>query len=137
MLKRLANRCLHCDRRPKLVRTPLGSAELAKELGEILHSDYLYVNKHGYILTLVDSLSRKTWPKHCERATADNVVDIVLEWRAAFGLRDQFVLVTDNGSHFSNKVMRSLEKKLNYTHRFSVSYSPWTNGEPKGSTAMY
>ena len=128
LVKAMENRCLHCDRRPKLVRTPLSITELAKRPGEILHSDYLYINKYGYILTLVDSLSRKTWLKYCQRATADNVVDIIKEWRAAFGLRDQFVLVTDNAAHFSNRILQKLEKQLNFAHRFSVSYSPWTNG---------
>ena len=74
----LHERCLHCDRVPKLLRTPLNVTELAKETGEVLHADYLYINKSGYILTLVDSLSRKTWLKYCVSASADNVVDIVM-----------------------------------------------------------
>ena len=98
LLNRIRNRCLHCDRHPKLVRTPLNITELAESTNEILHSDYLYVNKHGYILTLMDSLSRKTYLKFCPAPTAEYVVDALLEWRAAFTLNKDFVLVTDNGS---------------------------------------
>ena len=121
-------RCLHCDRVPKLIRTPLNITELAKNTGEILHADYLYINKSGYILTLVDSLSRKTWLKYCTTASADNVVDIVMEWRSAFGLVPGFLLVTDNASHFSNRILTRLAEKINFEQTFSVSYSPWTNG---------
>ena len=128
LLQRLRNRCLHCDRHPKLLRTPLNITELAEKPNEILHSDYLYVNKHGYILTLVDSLSRKTYLKYCPAPTAEHVVDALLDWRAAFNLNKDFVLVSDNGSHFANKILKDLQKRLNYAHRFSIAYSPWTNG---------
>ena len=38
------------------------------------------------------------------------------------------MLVTDNGSHFSNRIMRDLARRTNFEHTFTVAYSPWTNG---------
>ena len=56
---KLRNSCLHCHRRPSILPRPLHLTHLAKNCREIIHADYLYVNKWGYLLVVVDSLSRK------------------------------------------------------------------------------
>ena len=118
LIENLHRKCVHCHRSPQLLRRPLHLTQLAKKPGGILHSDYLYINKHGYILTLVDNLTRKTYLKYAQSADAMNVIDILMEWRGNFGLNNTFMLVTDNASHFANQVLKHLTKTLRFTHTF-------------------
>ena len=39
--------------------------------------------------------------------------------------------VSDTGSHFKNRVMKTLEGALRVEHRFAVDNSPWSNGTCK------
>ena len=120
--------CIHCQRKPSIIKRPYQITKLGRHFGDVLHSDYLYVNRHGYILTLMDSLTRKILLKYTTSASATNVVDIILEWRANFNLNDKFLLVTDNGSHYANQILKSLTRELRFTQNFSVAYAPWSNG---------
>jgi hypothetical protein len=36
--------------------------------------------------------------------------------------------VSDQGSHFNNKVMTNIQKQLGTNHHFTTAYSPWANG---------
>eukprot|EP00924_Labyrinthula_sp_SR-Ha-C_P000924 augustus_masked-scaffold_7-processed-gene-8.4-mRNA-1 protein AED:0.45 eAED:0.45 QI:0/-1/0/1/-1/1/1/0/886 len=56
------------------------------------------------------------------------MVETILRWRADLGLADQFCVITDNGSHFSNKLITQLSKVIGFEQTFTVAYSPWPNG---------
>ena len=130
LVKEFRRRCLHCDRVPKFVRRPLHLTELARTPREILHSDFLYVDQNsGYILTILDNLTRKTYLKHCVRATAFQMVQGLLEFRGTLGLANEFLLVTDQGSHYCNILLEELSRALRFTHTVTVAYSPWVNGQ--------
>ena len=126
-VKRFRNKCLHCQRKPAIIRRPLYSRWHAKEPGKILHLDYLKVY-HSYLLVICDDLSRKVELIPTDRATMEVVVDSLLWWRSRYGFVDQMILMTDNGSHFAGRLVRELSENLVFAHRFSVAYSPWTNG---------
>ena len=36
--------------------------------------------------------------------------------------------MSDNATHFRNRVVRKLAKSLGFEHRFSLANSAWTNG---------
>eukprot|EP00924_Labyrinthula_sp_SR-Ha-C_P013279 snap_masked-scaffold_45-processed-gene-1.14-mRNA-1 protein AED:0.36 eAED:0.43 QI:0/0/0/1/1/1/2/0/197 len=59
-LKILNNLYLHCDRFPALIRSPLGRLPHATKPNILLHTDYLSIY-NGYLLSIVDDYSRKTW----------------------------------------------------------------------------
>eukprot|EP00924_Labyrinthula_sp_SR-Ha-C_P000933 augustus_masked-scaffold_7-processed-gene-8.3-mRNA-1 protein AED:1.00 eAED:1.00 QI:0/0/0/0/1/1/3/0/788 len=59
LLKSFRRRCLHCQREPFLIRRPYKMTPLARRTREIIHAGYLYINKTGYILAVMDSCSRK------------------------------------------------------------------------------
>lgn len=91
--------CLHCDRKPTLTRRPLYSIPHSSEPNTILHSDYLYI-KDGYLLTLVDDLSRKVMLLKTDFANSWSVVKKLTRWKSQNGLPDEFTLMTDQGSHY-------------------------------------
>ena len=43
-------RCLHCHRRPKVLRRQLNLTPLTNIPRKIIHADYLYLNKHSHLL---------------------------------------------------------------------------------------
>eukprot|EP00924_Labyrinthula_sp_SR-Ha-C_P010200 maker-scaffold_23-snap-gene-0.6-mRNA-1 protein AED:0.07 eAED:0.13 QI:0/0/0/1/0/0/3/0/1195 len=126
--KSFRQRCLHCQREPHILRRPYNLTHLAKKAREILRADYLYVNQTGYILVLMDSCTRKLMLFHSEAPTAKAMADALLQWRSDLGFNDYFLVITDNGSHFSNHLLKALTKNLGFEQAFSVAYSPWTNG---------
>ena len=128
VLRRLRNGCLHCQRRPKILPRPLKLTDLGQQPREVLLSDFLYVNVHGYLLTILDSLSRKIFLKFCKIPNVDIVVQGLMEFRAHYNLSDEFLLITDNGSYYASQVFQELRERLRFRHKFSVAYCPWTNG---------
>eukprot|EP00924_Labyrinthula_sp_SR-Ha-C_P012032 snap_masked-scaffold_26-processed-gene-2.29-mRNA-1 protein AED:1.00 eAED:1.00 QI:0/0/0/0/1/1/3/0/512 len=69
--------CMHCQKPSLVIRRPLNVTAWGSKAGEVLLSDFLYINKKGWILTLVDSLTRTTILKYCDKATSDKAVSIL------------------------------------------------------------
>ena len=84
--------------------------------------------KENYLLVLVEDLSRKVELIVSEKADSMTVTQALLYWRARYGLQEGFCLMTDNGSHFTSELVKDVESQLRLSHRFSITYSPWTNG---------
>ena len=124
----LRRKCLHCQRTPRLTRRPYNLTHLANKPGQMLHSDFLYVNKTGYILTLMDNFSGKVLLEYTPSANGETVAQTILTWRAHFSLDEHFILVTDNGSHYANNLLKRLRQSLRFSQQFTVAYAPWTNG---------
>ena len=90
--------------------------------------DYLFVSKEaGHLLVIVDTFSRKTYLKYTLSEDAKTAVMGLMEWNAAFGLAENFILVTDKGSHFANELMAYAVPAFKGKHEMWVPYSPWTN----------
>ena len=124
----LRRKCMHCQRAPRLLRHPREMTFLADSPNQIIHSDYLFVNEAGYILTLLDNFSSKVYLHFADAPTAGNVVQGLMRWRAHFSLQVNFMLVTDNGSHYTNGLLEEIATELRIKQSFTVAYAPWTNG---------
>lgn len=127
LLKKLTQ-CLHCEKPTKLSRFRLGEQLHGTSPGMVLHADYLYLASSQYLLVLVDDLSQKLDCFLTDSADATTMVDALLLWRSRYGLPESVTLITDNGSHFANALLRDLTRQLKLQHRFSIKYSPWSNG---------
>eukprot|EP00924_Labyrinthula_sp_SR-Ha-C_P011960 maker-scaffold_26-snap-gene-0.5-mRNA-1 protein AED:0.35 eAED:0.35 QI:0/0/0/1/0/0/2/0/319 len=120
LLKVFRKKCLHCNRWPRILKRPLDLTQLARKPREILHADYLYANSQGYILALMDSLTRKvqlTYSKSPMTLSMDQAI-----------MSNHCLIVTDNASHFSNQLLTELSRSFSYIQSLSIAYSPWTNG---------
>jgi hypothetical protein len=63
----------------------------------------------------------------CPDVTADNVVQSLLWWFARLPIPR--VLVSDQGRHFTARVVAALRGMLGVDHKFSVQYASWTAGK--------
>eukprot|EP00924_Labyrinthula_sp_SR-Ha-C_P005598 snap_masked-scaffold_92-processed-gene-0.14-mRNA-1 protein AED:1.00 eAED:1.00 QI:0/-1/0/0/-1/1/1/0/729 len=127
--KKLRIQCLHCQRPSKVIRRPLAINELPSECRVVLMSDYLYISpEEGYALTLIDALSRVTLLKQCKNANVTNVVNILWEWHSHYDLDDDFILLSDKGSHYVNAVVDAFVRQSAVSQKFTVAYAPYTNG---------
>ena len=120
--------CLHCARYPYMVRMPFNKTLIGRRPRAVLRMDYLTVNKSGNILVILDTFSRKTFLKYAKHEDAETAAKGILEWNAHYGLAANFILLTDNGAHFANKLMARLIPLLRGKHEFTVPFAPWTNG---------
>jgi|GEM_PF-2679083 len=134
-IDRIRLRCLNCDKYPSLIRRPLGAIRHGERPNEVLHSDYLKIDKK-YLLTLIDDFSRKTTLTLSDSPSAPPVADALLEWKANFGLKTNFILYSDKGSHFCNQLLKQLEDTIGCKHEFSIVYAPWSNGSSEVANAL-
>ena len=79
-----------------------------------------------YILIIKDDASSFVWLEPCTAADADTTVETLLKWFCTFGVVLNWI--SDRGTHFKNKVMRDLNRKLHGYHHFTTPYSPQSNG---------
>eukprot|EP00924_Labyrinthula_sp_SR-Ha-C_P008153 snap_masked-scaffold_11-processed-gene-4.25-mRNA-1 protein AED:1.00 eAED:1.00 QI:0/-1/0/0/-1/1/1/0/289 len=128
LLKSYRERCLHCNRSPKIIHKPYNFAHLAKRSRNIIRADYLYINNHGYILDLLDSCTRNVLLTHEELPTAEGMVRALMRWRCDMGFSESFLIITDNGFYFANKLLKLMSKVVGFEQSLTVAYSPWTNG---------
>ncbi|RDX67515.1 pol, partial [Mucuna pruriens] len=89
---------------------------------------FLVSNGYSYILLAVDYVSR--WVKAI--ATKTNDAKVVVDFLKSnifcrFGMLK--ALISDQGSHFCNRVMFSSLHKYGVVHRIAIAYHPQTNGQ--------
>ena len=60
------------------------------------------------------------------RARAVNVVTAVIKWSSLLGIPQ--IIVTDQGAHFKNELVKELGRAMRLQHKFTFPYSPWSNG---------
>ena len=128
LVKRLRQVCVHCQRSPSILKRPFQATQVPTKPREVLTMDYLYIKDKNYLLVLTDVFSRKVSLHHTKSADTDTALSAILTFRGSFGLESTFILITDQGSHFSNALMQELAAALRFTHTFSVAYCPWQNG---------
>eukprot|EP00924_Labyrinthula_sp_SR-Ha-C_P008697 snap_masked-scaffold_104-processed-gene-0.10-mRNA-1 protein AED:0.68 eAED:0.70 QI:0/0/0/0.5/1/1/2/0/148 len=129
---------LHCQKAVNLVNKPFNLTKLAIKTRQILLSDYLYLSKNeGYLLTLIDSLSRVTVLLHCKSANAENVVKILCKFHSFYELDENFLLVSDQGSHFMNQVVDLFLKQSGGAHYFTCVYAPFSNGSTEVQNRVF
>ena len=93
-------------------------------------------NGNRYVIVLTDNLSKYVIAK----AVPNNTAAV-----AAKFLINEFILIhgapkriiTDNGVHFNNALMKSITTTMNIVHAFSASYHPQTNGQVERFNATF
>ena len=126
------NTCLHClatiggTREPR----PFESALHATEPREVLHFDFLYIGPSStgpkYLLLLKDDFSGYVWLCPHDAADSTSVATSMLDLFASFGTWRTWV--SDQGSHFKNEVVSSIQEAFQAKHHFVLAYTPWANG---------
>lgn len=74
------------------------------------------------ILILRDDTSGYVWLFPAEFANSEVAAETLAQWYAIFGAFEW--LVTDQGAHFKNELIRNLSKELLVKHHFTTAYSP-------------
>ena len=92
-------------------------------IGKILSG---FTHAFQYVLVIKDDFSNFVELIACESAHHFVVVEALLNWFKRFGIVYQHV--SDQGSHFKNKVMDELCSRLHIAHHFTTAYTPWANG---------
>ena len=84
-------------------------------------------SKNKYIVVATEYLTK--WPeaKALDKANAENVAEFIYEYIICRHGTPK-TLLTDQGSHFRNKLVEELCSKFEIKHRFSSPYHPQTNG---------
>lgn len=128
----LVRSCLHCivTRSGKVVPRPLGSALHGSTPNEVVHMDYLYMGAgredKRYVLVIRDDLSSYIWLWPTAACTGEAAAEALCAWLGSFG--SMRWVVSDQGSHFRNKLMEGLTQETRVDHHFTTAYSPWSNG---------
>lgn len=129
-VKRLRQVCVHCNgTMPMNTRRILLATPSATSRNELIHADYYYLNSKYYILVLKDDFSTKIELFLIQHATALEMANAILWWRARYGLQLNTTIKTDRGSHFVNQFLENLQQVLHFQQKFTVAYSPWSNGK--------
>ncbi|CAF4790295.1 unnamed protein product, partial [Rotaria sp. Silwood2] len=75
-----------------------------------------------YVLVLTDNLSKYVIAK----AMPNNTAKAAAEFIMIHGAPER--LITDNGVHFNNTLLKTIATTMHITHVLSASYHPQTNG---------
>ena len=130
--EKFVRECLHClcTRGGVVTPRPWGEQLHGTKPNEVLHFDFLYLGLAStgkkYVLVLKDDASKYVWLRAADMADSDTVIDVLLEWFAAFGVA--YTWVSDQGSHFKNHVVKGLQHALGAHHHFVTAHCPWANG---------
>jgi transposase InsO family protein len=122
-------------RGPQVIPRPYLDTLCAGNVHQLLHFDFTYVRAatadtpggFEYILVLKDGFSKFVNLIPTASPDASVVVDALLDWFKLFGPVPQWV--SDQGSHFLNRLLEDLAVRLRVHHHFTVVYAPWSNGQ--------
>jgi ribosomal protein S17 len=131
-VKDFVSQCLHCQwvsaSNPSDSR-PLRQQIHGTRMNEVIHFDFLFVglsSQSAYVMIIKEDISGYVWLIPCTEPTAAVAVDALSNWFSTFGVAP--VWVSDQGSHFRNKVVDGLRNTLHTRHRFTHPYCAWSNG---------
>ena len=71
-----------------------------------------------------------------EETTAFNMNQSLMKWRAKFNFKENFLLITDNASHFSNNLLKMLREGMKFRQKFSIANAPFTNGNVETANTL-
>jgi transposase InsO family protein len=82
--------------------------------------------EYSYLLILKDDRSGYLWLVPAKAADAETTVESLASWFTTFGVVETWV--SDQGSHFKNKLVDGVRCALRTRHHFTTAHSPWANG---------
>ncbi|GMF64573.1 unnamed protein product [Phytophthora lilii] len=113
-----------------MIQRPWGEHREPAARNEVLHFDFLFMGEsYGdtqYVLVLKDELTHYCELIACDAPTSSVTAAAILDWAKRFGLPAMWV--SDNGTHFKNKLMDNLRDRVKALHTFVPVYTPWVNG---------
>ncbi|CAF3521698.1 unnamed protein product [Rotaria socialis] len=129
--------CLLCSQNNPLRRKPPGALKPIKPPDGIrqlltmdFHGPITPTTKNGnkYIISLTDVLSKFIITKAVRDCTATTaarffIYEVILKYGTPK------CILTDNGTHFTARMMTELLKQIGITHLYSTPYHPMTNGQ--------
>ena len=131
-VKEFVRHCLHCiiTRSGDVIPRPLAQALHGEKPNEVIHMDFLYMgpstDQKRYLLLIRDDHSSFVWLWPTEACTSEEAGSALIHWVGSFGGIQW--LVSDQGSHFKNRLILELSSELRIKHHFTTAYSPWPNG---------
>jgi transposase InsO family protein len=108
----------------------------ATERGQVLHFDFMYIGKPPkgyahefvYVLVIKDDFSGLVEVIPCESADSETAAEGLIWFHTRYLTRWPDYFVSDQGSHFKNKLLRTLAQVVDASHRFTPTYHPCANG---------
>ena len=80
----------------------------------------------NYVITCIDIATKFVLLRPSRTKMAEEIADILYKIMADFG--NFRILQSDNGSEYSNSILRALKGTAGFQHRFSAPYNPRCNG---------
>ena len=111
----------------------LKSFDPPDDVFQVIHMDFwgpVRASTEGnkYVLVLTDNLSKYVIAKAMPTNTARDAADFIMnEFIMVHGTPQR--LISDNGVHFNNAMMKNISATLKFIHAFSAVYHPETNGQ--------
>ncbi|CAF1480231.1 unnamed protein product [Adineta ricciae] len=137
--------CYSCARHNILRAKPPGhlrSIDPPSGVFQLLHLDFWgpvqtpSASGNRYVIVLTDNLSKYVIAQALPDCTARSAAQFLI---------DRFILLhgsperilTDNGTHFNNTLLRAITTSMQIPHSFSVAYHPQTNGQVERFNATF
>jgi hypothetical protein len=129
IVKRIVGTCIKCQANTKIPGAipPIIDSAMPDGPWKNLSIDFYgpFAN-NLYLLVLVDDYSRYPFAKKITSLTARNVIRILNEIFASFGIPEK--VKSDNGPPFNSHEFNDFAKKLNFKHHRITPYWPRANG---------
>ncbi|GMF22853.1 unnamed protein product [Phytophthora fragariaefolia] len=131
-VQKFLQECLLCKhiKGGHLVQRPWGPTFKVERHNEGVHWDYLTLGasfgQSAYVLVIKDALTHYYELFPSASPSAWNAADGMVSWYMRSGKPE--VLVSDQGPHFQNEMVKMLCSELKVEHAFTPVYSPWVNG---------
>ncbi len=146
-VKRWIKNCTSCIKDKEtgeFVPRPMGHQKLASKRGQVISMDYMYIGKYDeepyhepdkpppiteyyqYILVIKDHYSGYVELIPCRTCDSETAAQALQWWIARFTTPD--IIISDNGTHFTAKIIERLTAICGISHELCVAYSPWSNG---------
>ena len=136
---KICGECLHCYpvRGGHRVPRPLGEQVHGTRVGQVLHTDVLYVEdeakadstvntKFNCIIVLYCDFSGLTWLVPCLDANAEDIASVLASWRSRYKTPE--IIVSDQASYFKSQFVKAYLQKTGTKQHCVVSYSHFPNG---------
>ena len=136
--------CAQCTRHNIVRGKPPGhlkSFDSPADVFQVLHMDFWgpvrpSARGNRYVLVITDNLSKYVIAKEMPNNTAKAAADFIMsEFIMVHGAPER--LISDNGVHFNNALMKTITSTMHIAHAFSAFYHPQTNGQVERFNATF